>query len=315
MALLRRCFISALLVLLAFVSGGAWAQGERTLVESRESLYNNIYIYKQGSLFFLTFGLNKALYVESAFNAADELELPAPYTRFMTVGLAYAHSLGSILEIGSGGGRTSSYLHRSLPSVPITSVELDPVVIELSHKYFGTKEEPNFSIVNEDGRQFLARSPQKFDVILLDAYHGPFVPFHLLTREFYDIVRQHLADGGVVMQNLDPGNQLFDSVIKTIGSVFPHTDLYLAEGNVVFAAYDGPPRSTEELAKLAAERQGALKLRYNVGEMARQRRPLLAADPTIDPKATILTDDFAPVEALKTIERHNREWPSPATGR
>ena len=288
----------------------AWAAetGGRTLLKSRKSLYNNIYIYKDGSYVTLTFGYNRALFSESSYNTLDDTELPFAYTRYMTAGLIYPKKLDSILEIGFGGGRTASYLHHYLPNVSITSVELDPVVVELSRKYFGIKNEPNFQVVNSDGRLYLSLLTRKYDLIMIDAYRGPFVPFHLLTKEFYELVKKHLAEGGAVAQNIEPTTMLFDSAVKTIQSVFPQIEFYMAEGNIVTVAYDGPPRSAEELAQVAQQRQAQYQLRYALPAMLEERRPLAQNAAAISPNAKVLTDDFAPAEALKAIEMHNRKW-------
>jgi spermidine synthase len=306
---MRPRLLGSLFALACLLSTEGLSKEQQVLVETRESLYNKIYIYRENDLVFMTFGLNKAIFVESAANTKDEFELPAPYTRFMTAGLAYARNASSVLEIGSGGARTAWYLHRSMPDAPIASVELDPVVVELSHKYFGIRDEANFSVPNEDGRQFLAQAAQRYDVVLLDAYHGPFVPFHLLTKEFYGLVKQRLAEGGVVLQNLDPGSSLFDSVVKTIRTAFAQIDLFVADGNVVVVAYDGEPRSQEALMELAGVRQRQFKFRYSLTDLVKNRRRIERSDPSIDPSAKVLTDDFAPVDALKAMERHNRQWP------
>jgi len=293
----------------AIVFGSAEAQDTRKLLESRESLYNNIYVYGEGPYVSMTFGFNRTIYTESIFNTLDDRDLPVEYTRYMTASLIYAKNVTSILEIGFGGGRTSFYLHRFLPQVPVTSVELDPVVVELSHKYFGVKDEPNFQVVNRDGRIFLNESKDRYDIILIDAYRGPFVPFHLLTKEFYSIVKDHLAEGGVVAQNVEPSTMLFDSAVKTIHAVFPQLDFYVAGGNVVTIAYDGAPKSADDLDRAARERDSAYSLRYSLHDMLAQRRQVqIDGGKIIDPKAKVLTDDFAPVEALKAIEAHNRKW-------
>jgi spermidine synthase len=285
------------------------AQDNRNLLTSKESLYNNIYVYEDPPYVSMTFGHNRRIYTESIFNTHDDRDLPVDYTRYMTASLMYAKDVRSILEIGFGGGRTSWYLHRFLPNVPVTSVELDPVVLELAKKYFGIKDEPNFQVVNRDGRLFLAESKEHYDIILIDAYRGPFVPFHLLTKEFYQIVKDHLADGGVVAQNVEPSTMLFDSAVKTIHAVFPQVDFYVAGGNVVTIAYDGPPRSADDLDRAAHERDSAYNLRYSLHDMLAQRRQVpIDGGTMIDPKAKVLTDDFAPVEALKAIEAHNRKW-------
>ena len=286
------------------------AQDSRNLLESKESLYNNIYVYEQPPYVSMTFGHNRRIYTESVYNTRDDRDLPVEYTRFMTASLMYAKDLHSVLEIGFGGGRTSWYLHRYLPNVQVTSVELDPTVVELARKYFGIKEEPNFQLVNRDGRLFLQESKEHYDLILIDAYRGPFVPFHLLTKEFYQIVKEHLADGGVVAQNVEPSTMLFDSAVKTINAVFPQLDFYRADGNIVTVAYDGAERKPEDLAGVARDRDKAYGLRYSLLEMLSQRRHIqIAGGNVIDPDAKVLTDDFAPVETLKNIERHNRKLP------
>jgi spermidine synthase len=301
---------SVIASMLAFTAT-AGAQEERKLIESRESLYNNIFVFSEGPYLSMTFGYNRAIYTESVYNTKDDRDLPVPYTRFMTESLAYAKQVHSVLEIGFGGGRTAWYLHRFLPDVPVTSVELDPVIVELAHKYFGVKDEPNFRVVNQDGRLFLSNSKERYDVILIDAYRGPFVPFHLLTKEFYQIVKDHLAEGGVVAQNVEPTTMLFDSAVKTIHSVFPQVEFYLAEGNVVTIAYNGPEKTDAELESLAGARQNEFHLRYDLHKMLADRKRLPLDDSgTIDKTAKILTDDFAPVEALKAIAEHNRKWPN-----
>ncbi|MGL9620509.1 fused MFS/spermidine synthase [Bradyrhizobium sp. U531] len=280
------------------------------LLESRESLYNNIYVYQRSQYVILTFGHNKQIYAESVFNSGDDRELLLTYTQLMTAGLMYAKNVQSILEIGTGGGRTAWYLHRFLPDIRVTSVELDPAVVELSRKYFGLKDEPNFRVEAQDGRLFLSQSKDKYDVIMIDAYRGPFVPFHLLTKEFYQLVRDHLAEGGVVVQNVASDTMLFDAAMKTIGAVFPQLEFYKSDDNYVTVAYDGPARKAEDLAAVAGERDKVYGLRYPLAAMLPMRKPVDLNDTqAISPKATVLTDDFAPVETLKSIERHNRKIP------
>jgi spermidine synthase len=298
----------------AFLGIGAASAQNAKLLESRESLYNNIYVYSRPPFVILTFGHNKDIFTESVFDTTDDRVLPVPYTRYMTAALMYASNPHSVLEIGSGGGRVAWYLHRFLPDVRVTSVELDPAVLELSRKYFGVKDEPNFALEARDGRLFLSQSHDKYDIILIDAYRGPFVPFHLLTKEFYQLVKDHLADGGVVVQNVDPNTMLFDSAVKTIGTVLPQIELYRpddkSDDNIVTIAYDGPERKTEDLAAAAAARDKALGLRYPLAAMlAGRSRVDLKDTQTISAKAPVLSDDFAPVEALKAIEGHNRKHP------
>src|ERR1700741_2729949 len=270
--MIKRSFVFGMLLSAVLPVASACAQDRRNLLESKESLYNNIYVYSEPPSVSMIFGHNRRIYTESMYNTHDDRDLPVEYTRYMTASLMYAKDVHSILEIGFGGGRTSWYLHRFLPHVSVTSGEPDPAVLDLAKKYFGLHDEPNFQVVNRDGRLFLSESKDKYDIILIDAYRGPFVPFHLLTKEFYQIVKDHLADGGVVAQNIEPTTMLFDSAVKTINAVFPQLDFYKASGNIVTVAYDGPERKVEDLAAIAGERDKAYGLRYHLADMLSERR-------------------------------------------
>ena len=134
------------------------------------------------------------------------------------------------------------YLHQYMPDAHVRVSELDPDVIELARKHFQLRENDRYRVFAMDGRLFLRRQQAQFDVILVDAYRGPFVPFHLLTREFYELAKKRLAPGGVVAQNVEPSTMLFDSAVATMRAVFETVDMYPGGGNVVVVAYDGPRR-------------------------------------------------------------------------
>jgi spermidine synthase len=272
------------------------------LLEKRESLYNNIFIFGDPDTVSMTFGQNKRYYTESSMKLSDPGSLTVDYTRYMTLGIAYPPKVERILEIGLGGGRTVSYLSATLPDTAILAVELDKDVVELAKKYFKFQETAKLRAVVADGRTFLMKDRDKWDLILIDAYRGPFVPFHLLTKEFYTLVKSRLNPGGVVVQNIEPSTMLFDSATATLKSIFPSVDLYEAGGNVVAIAYEGPQLSQAELKARAAKAQERFKPRYDLRTMADARRIFTR------PTGKIMTDDFAPVETLRAIETHNEKW-------
>lgn len=276
---------------------------EKGLLEMRETRYNTVFVHDRDGLISMTFGHNRRHYLESSYNPKDERELPVAYTRYMTVGLIYPRQLRSLLAIGLGGGRTSWYLHRYLPDMSVTEIELDADVIALAKKYFGIREERNYAVVENDGRSYLMRTPARYDMVFLDAYRGPFVPFHLMTTEFYKLVKSRLNEGGVIVQNVEPTTMLFDSAVATMRAVFDQVEFFAADGNVVSVAYDGPQRPPQSLLQAAQDRQKQFGFRYALPDFLKARRFLAA-----DPNAKALTDDFAPVESLKAIERHNRKW-------
>ncbi len=276
---------------------------EPGIVAQVESLYNDIYVYRRPNGFYvLSFGAERIRYTESVVNPADELDLPVYYTQSMTAGLAYAPALEDAAIIGLGGGRTAWYYHKTVPELAMTAVELDPAVAEIADRFFSVRDEENFDIEILDGRMWLAGADRDFDIIMVDAYRGPFVPFHLLTTEFYQLVADHLKPGGVVIQNVEPSTMLFDSAVATIRAVFDNLVFIEGHGNIVILAYDGPPRDEAELQRIAAERQEQYGFRYPLPDILARRYV-----PEYDTATEPLTDDFAPVEYLKAIERHNEK--------
>jgi spermidine synthase len=290
------------IVLLALVAASL-ALAEEKLIEERNSTYNNIYVYQDGPRRIMRFGHNKRFFTESEYDTTDELALPVTYTRFMTVGLAYASGLENLLEIGFGGGRTAWYLHKHLPTLDITAVELDPAVVELAKKHFAVRPEDKFKIAIADGRNYMLKSKDKWNVIMIDAYRGPFVPFHLLTEEFFKVVQSRLKPGGVAVQNIEPGTMMFDSAMATIQKVFANVEFYDAGGNVVAVAYDGPRQTAAQLSARAAALQKEHRFVYELPILLTERRLVTRKVP-----GKVLSDDFAPVESLLAIEKHNRKW-------
>ncbi len=277
------------------------------LLEKVESPYNTIYIYKQAPYVTLAFGHKSRRYVESRRNPNDLMELPVEYTKSFTIGMAYPKNLKSFLMIGMGGGSTSWYLHKSLPKAKVTAVELDPEIVRLSKKYYGFKQNgkqsENFTISELDGRMHILRKKQKHDIIFVDAYRGQFVPFHLMTKEFFTLAKKRLSKGGVMVQNIEPSTMLYDSAIATITSVFDHVDVYRGGGNIVAIAYDGEKKLIESLIDKAGKLQETHKFRYALPDLIEKRAMLLDYNTKTKP----LTDDFAPVNMLKTIKTHNKK--------
>jgi spermidine synthase len=279
----------------------ALGQDSRT-IEFKESKYNSIYIMREGGLIGMIFGVNKQLFTESLYNPADPKELPVVYTRYMTAALAYPATLTSVLEVGLGGGRTASYLSRHMGgALDITCVELDPEVIRMAKKYFGVTETPTMRLVAKDGRSFLRETDKSYDLIMVDAYRGTFVPFHLLTKEFFQTLKTRLKPGGVTAQNIEPTTMLYDSALATLKAVFDQVEIYEADGNVVAIAYDGPVKAGSEIAGRMSALQAKYQFRHPLPDLLDRRRIVTAAN------AKVLTDDFAPVEALKATQRYNKK--------
>src|SRR5439155_11758889 len=155
-----------------------------------------------------------------------------------------------------------------MPDVTIDTVEIDRKVIDVAKTYFGILETSRVRYLEGDGRVFLNRRRDLYDLILLDAYRGGFVPFHLLTKEFYTLVKQRLTPGGAVAFNVHDGTKLYHSTVKTLGQVFPTLDLFPSGlGEVIAIATNRPPPDKEALETRAAELQERHKFRFPLPDL------------------------------------------------
>ena len=274
------------------------------LLASIETEYNNIYIYKNREYVTMKFVRLGTDYTESTANTKDGSELPVFYTRVMLVGLLYADSPRNILMIGLGGGTVTNYLHKFLKNdVYVRVVELDRGVIAAAKKYFHTREFSNYKIIENDGRLYLYDSKQTHDIIMLDAFRGGYVPFHLLTKEFYALANSRLSPGGCLVLNLHATTELFPSSLATAKQVFQNVETFQAQGNVIAVAYQGEKKDDKTLQKKAVYMQNKYHLNYDLEEIYR-----LKYNENYE-NASVLTDDFSPAYYLDSIKKHNRkQW-------
>ena len=174
--------------------------------------------------------------------------------------------------IGLGGGSLSTYYGRAMPDVVIDTVELDQRVIDVAKEFFALRETKRVRYIAADGRVFLHRSKDRYDLILLDAYRGGYVPFHLLTREFYTLVKNRLAPGGAAAFNVHDGTKLYHSTVRTLSEVFPTIDLYPSGvGEVIATVTPDPKFDREALPTRAAELQERYKFRFPLPDVLKRR--------------------------------------------
>jgi len=269
-----------------------------------ESEYNDIYISKRRAELTMSFMLKGWDYTESITNLKDPDDLPLKYTRNMTLGVIYPPEPKRVLMLGLGGGTISTYLGRHMPDLPIDTVEIDPGVISAAKKYFGMRETETVRYPEGDARVFLNRHKEPYDLILVDAFHGGYVPFHLLTKEFYALLKQRLTPGGAAALNVHDGTKLYASTVLTLGSVFGDVHLYPSgEGETIAIVTAGPPPDAESLGSRAAALQERHNFRFPLPQLLARRTDKKPAQ-----KGELLTDDFAPVNLYDTIgERRGRK--------
>jgi spermidine synthase len=269
-----------------------------------ETEYNDVFITRRQNQLVMSFQVKGWDYTESATNLADPDDLPLRYAQVMSIAAIYPAAPRKVLMLGLGGGSISTYLGRFLPEAAITTVEIDPGVITAAKTYFGLRETERLRYRAGDGRVVLNRSSELYDLILLDAYRGGYVPFHLLTREFYTLVKQRLAPGGAAAFNVHDGSKLYASTIRTLGEVFPALDLYPTGIGEVIAVASATALDKQTLALRAAQLQERHGFRFPLPQLLQRRMDNPQGQAA---NGDLITDDFAPADVYDVMGKDPRK--------
>jgi spermidine synthase len=267
-----------------------------------ETEYNDIFITKKRAELSMSFQRKGWDYTQSVTNLTDPDDLPLAVARTMTVSLVYPAEPRRILMIGLGGGTVSAYIGRFMREAHIDTVEIDPGVIATAKRYFGIRETSRIRYLDGDGRVFLNRNREPYDLIIIDAYHGGYVPFHLLTKEFYALVKDRLKPNGAAAFNVHDGTKLYVSTIVTLRAVFPTVDLYPSgEGEVIAVVTRGPGPDRQTLAARADALQQRFGFRFPLPTLLARYSEKVDAS-----QGVLLTDDFAPADLYNALRESRR---------
>jgi spermidine synthase len=198
--------------------------------------------------------------------------------------------LHSVLVLGNAAGSTARGLAAVYPGVRIDGVEIDPAITAAARRWFALDTIPNLHVITADARAYLLTTRRRYDLICIDAYRQPYIPFQLSTREFFEVVRNHLTPGGIVALNVSrvPGHRgLVHALARTVRDVFGNAWTWdaLRFNSLVFAS--DPPLTRAQIAARAA----------NIPRRIRPLAPLFRRHVAASGfRGTLLTDDRAPVE-------------------
>jgi spermidine synthase len=197
-----------------------------------------------------------------------------------------------VLVIGNAGGTTARALTALYPGVSVDGVELDPEVSALGREYMGMAAVQRLRVFSADGRAYLRTTSSRYDLIVIDAYRETYIPFYLATREFFQLVRQHLNARGAVALNVErvPGDdRLVHAVAGTVATVFAQTLQWPAlRFNAMVLGLNQPLAHAHMENLLLGAPQAVQPL----------VAPFLDSVHTVAPSGDPLTDDRAPVEWL-----------------
>jgi spermidine synthase len=195
--------------------------------------------------------------------------------------------------LGNAAGTTARAYGHYFPETLIDGVEIDPELEEVGLEYFDMGSNENLTVHSEDARPWLRRSGGGYDVIMVDAYRQPYIPFYLATTEFFELVADRLAPGGVVIVNAGhpEGNDDLEQVLgRTMAEVFPTVLRDPIEATNTLLVGSAAPASAANLRRAARDFR-----RPELGDLARIEAARIA--PRLEGGA-VYTDDRAPVEWL-----------------
>jgi spermidine synthase len=307
--------LTALLIVsaLALWSGGdrsiraGWDDGSRgPIIFEDESRFNYIAVRQWGSERHLK--LNDGIGIHSVYHPDALLSdgiwdyfLLAPLFR---TGVGAQPAPESLLVVGAAAG-TVSGLYAAIygPSVAMTGVELDPEILQVGSEFFAM-DRPNLTTVAADGRHFLTQQPAdaRWDVIAVDAYRPPYIPFHLTTVEFFATVRDHLSDNGVLAINVGrtaANYALVDAMAATVRTIFP-TVFLIDEPGPVTTLGNTLLVATMQPATLEDFAQSVAALPLSLPDAFRTFAQGALANARVAPPVDLppFTDDHAPVESI-----------------
>lgn len=271
------------------------------IVHREQSLYSTLLIDQQGSRLCLQFSVRRDQRNQSCIDTEQPRQMVFGYTRMMMTSLLLNPSPERILVVGLGGGTLPMALAELYPEARIDAVEIDPAVVRVARRYFGFDPGETITVHEQDARVFTKRARlrgRSWDLIMLDAYNGEYIPEHLMTREYLDETRDILAPDGVLAANTFAVSQLYHNESRTYQAVFGEFFNLKApdSANRIIITTRGPLPPASSLLKTAGELSRPLA-RYGIrlGDYLGR----LSTERDWDPEARVLTDQYAPVNLLK----------------
>ena len=286
------------LVILAVLGSWRPLKNSPGQIYETESAYNYIQVLEHDGYRYLR--LNEGQGIHSMYHPTD-LYYYGPWEQFLAATFfnhpPYAlEQVKRMAIVGLAAGTAARQATAVFGPIPIDGFEIDPKIVQVGREYFGMTM-PNLNVYIEDGRWGLEHSPFKYDLIIVDAYRAPYIPWQMTTQEFFRIAFDHLTEDGVLAINVGrtpSDRRLIDGLATTIATLFP--SLYVMDvpgtlNSVVYATRR--PSRAENLA-------------VNLLNLSQQEdvHPLLltamqVALANLRPGyhvTTVFTDDLAPIE-------------------
>ncbi len=305
----RIAWVSILSTWLFLGSGSVQAE----VIHEEKSAYQTLLVTQERGLRCLKFNVRREQRNQSCMDIRKPKRLVFAYARMMLATLLVNPNPERILIVGLGGGTLPLALNQVYPEAVIDVVELDPKVVEVARDHFAFNPNENLTTYTQDARVYtkrhalkVANSPApeslRYDIILLDAFNGEYIPEHLMTQEYFAETASILRTGGVVATNTFNFSKLYDHESVTFEAVFgPFLNYKLPQtANRIMLGRKGSTLEKTHFgsnAKLLAPalRPYGVNLRNAIRHLKTRR--------DWDTDARLLTDRYNPVNLLRQQQR------------
>jgi hypothetical protein len=287
-------------IILGFLGGKGPIKESAGQIYETESAYNYIQVLEVDENRYLR--LNEGQGVHSIFHP-QEIAFNGPWMQVLAAPFFNEYPFApddvtNLAIIGLAGGTIARQFTEVFGPIPIDGFEIDPEIIRVGQEYFAMTMS-NLNSIPADGRWGLEHSDRQYTIISIDAYRPPYIPWHLTTVEFFQVVYDHLSEDGAVAINVGraPGDRrLIDGLVGTMDPVFP--SIYVMDvpdtfNSVIYATVQ--PTTTNNIYK---NYQALLDnpdihpvLVAALGQAIANMKPLPQTE-------IVFTDDLAPVEWL-----------------
>ena len=291
------------MTLLSVLLANFVAQAE-TILHRERSLYSTILVSKTGQNICLQFTVQRDQRNQSCMNTKYPNKMVFSYTKMAMAGVLFTPNPKSILVVGLGGGTLPTAFHALFPAALIDAIEIDPAVTKIARQYFAFQPNQQVRVHNQDARVWTKRANRrdhKYDLIVLDAFNGDYIPEHLMTKQYLSETKALLATGGTFIANTFAVSDLYDHESATYQDVFGRfINFTVTESANRVVLVPGSHLSDAEI-KAAANSWHEKLAKYDVPIQRYAKRIIKQrqATPNWRRDAKVLTDQYAPANLLQ----------------
>lgn len=242
--------------------------------------FRKILVQKENGRIMLIFMGKNNREVQGGMDPADPAFPCHPYVRAMLLPMAFPNPPGRVFILGLGAGALQKALARWFPEVLVATAEIDEEVAELAQTYFRYAPSEKQRLFLMDGRECLAERPERYGLIVMDAFIGSgSLPSALTSREFFALCADRLLPGGVLALNVLHCDAHCAAIKKILADAFEHSLSITLNDQAILFASDAPLPDRKELSRraeaLEAERGLPFPLSKLLARNAKKRRPVM----------------------------------------